>query len=72
MTSCVGLCPGFENNGRCDIPFFCSNGTDCHDCNDDITPNVLRITALTFMVIFLLLSLSAARRLCTTDSRLLE
>ena len=40
MTSCVGLGPGFENNGRCDIPFFCSDGTDCHDCNDDITPNV--------------------------------
>ena len=31
-SSCTGLCAGFENNGVCNTPFTCPNGTDCYDC----------------------------------------
>ena len=31
--ACTDVCPGYENNGVCDVKLgICRNGTDCFDC----------------------------------------
>ena len=37
LVDCTGVCPGYENNNRCDVPQLCAKGTDCVDCTQQET-----------------------------------
>eukprot|EP00966_Prymnesium_polylepis_P011511 265077-Prymnesium_polylepis.1 len=49
--SCTGTCPGFENNGVCNVPKLCYEGTDCADCTT--FTQIWPILSIVFVVIFL-------------------
>lgn len=49
--SCTGLCRGFENNGVCEVPTHCDEGTDCNDCTSSFP--VWQTVALSLHVILL-------------------
>lgn len=50
-SACTGICTGFENNGVCDVPLICVNGTDCFDCQSIV--EIWSITGIIVSVAFI-------------------
>lgn len=66
MSICNSTCPGYENDGVCNVPQPCQIGSDCDDCGTrfPMMPLILVILSggISMVMLFNLLCIHVRRR----------